>query len=261
VPEFVGADTCAVCHDELATAFARSAHGRAGEEGSCESCHGPGSLHVDAEGDPALIRSFGGGMGAVDDTDACLACHGRQRHVRGWGGSEHAGAALTCQSCHTVHRESAESPLLRSGQSDLCYECHAEVRAQFHLTVTHPVERGNMECSDCHNPHRATDRRMLGGFKQMACLTCHSEYRGPWFFEHEAVAVEGCVACHTPHGSVNRFLLTYQRVGDLCIQCHSAQSFFHVAVDGEGERTTGYNDCTRCHTEIHGSNNSALFLN
>jgi len=80
-------------------------------------------------------------------------------------------------------------------------------------------------------------------------------------FEHEVVAVEGCTTCHSPHGSVNRHLLAYQRVGDLCLQCHPGQPFFHVAVDESGRRTTAINDCTRCHTEIHGSNNDALFLN
>jgi DmsE family decaheme c-type cytochrome len=134
------------------------------------------------------------------------------------------------------------------------------VRASFLLTERHPVEQGGVDCTDCHNPHAPAQRRLLGGFKQDDCLRCHSEFRGPWFFEHQAVAVEGCMACHAPHGSVNRHLLTYQRVGDLCLQCHPSQPFFHVAVDGAGDRTTGINDCTRCHTQIHGSNNDALFL-
>lgn len=135
------------------------------------------------------------------------------------------------------------------------------MRAQFQLTERHPVGFGTMGCTDCHDPHAESSRTQLGGFKQAQCVRCHSEYRGPWVFEHEVLAVEGCIACHTPHGSVNRHLLTYQRVGDLCLQCHPEQPFFHVAVDGQGRRTTGINDCTRCHTEIHGSNNDALFLN
>ncbi len=142
----------------------------------------------------------------------------------------------------------------------LCYTCHAETRAAFLLPERHPVEQGAVDCADCHNPHASASRRVLGGFKQADCLTCHAEYRGPWFFEHQVVAVEGCVACHVPHGSQNRHMLTYQRVGDLCLQCHPAQPFFHVAVDGAGERTEAINDCTRCHTQIHGSNNDALFL-
>jgi DmsE family decaheme c-type cytochrome len=143
----------------------------------------------------------------------------------------------------------------------LCYGCHATVRSAFWLNEHHPVNEGGVDCTDCHNPHRSSSRSILGGFKQAACLKCHGEYRGPWFFEHEAVTVEGCITCHAPHGSVNRHLLTYQRVGDLCMSCHPEQPFFHDAVDSSGQRTTEFNDCTRCHTEIHGSNNDARFLN
>lgn len=254
----VGADTCAVCHEDLAAGFARNLHHAADPEGSCESCHGPGEAHAEAEGDPERILRFGDGTDAAESSGACLDCHGRERPHRGWKHSEHAAAGLSCASCHGVHGSPEQSA---DGDAGLCTDCHADVRARFELTESHPVGRGGMSCIDCHDPHAASERRLLGGFKQSACLSCHSEYRGPWFFEHEVVAVEGCTACHAPHGSVNRHLLTYQRVGDLCLQCHPGQPFFHDATDDGGERTTGINDCTRCHSEIHGSNNDALFLN
>jgi hypothetical protein len=56
-------------------------------------------------------------------------------------------------------------------------------------------------------------------------------------------------------------MLTYQRAGDLCLQCHPEQPFFHVLTDDSGERTTSFNQCTNCHVQIHGSNNDALFFN
>jgi len=256
----VGSDTCAFCHDEIASAFAPTVHAKADPEGACETCHGPGEGHVE-EGNAELIRRFGPTRSAADRSSACLGCHGRDRRGRSWPSSDHARGSLACDDCHNPHGAPTHPSLLRAGVTDLCYGCHEAVRAQFALTERHPVGRGAFTCVDCHDPHAASDRSTLGGFKQASCLNCHSEYRGPWVFEHEAVAVEGCVACHTPHGSVNRHLLTYQRVGDLCLQCHPEQPFFHVVVDAEGRRTTGINDCTRCHSEIHGSNNDALFLN
>ena len=257
--EEVGTETCALCHDELAAKFATNIHQRSNPEGSCEGCHGAGSAHTE-EADPNLIRRFGSGTAATATNATCNSCHGGDRGHRNWDRAEHKEGGLACTSCHAVHEPATPAGLLAKTSPELCYTCHAEVRAAFLLPERHPVDQGGIDCSDCHNPHEAGQRRLLGGFKQADCLSCHSEYRGPWFFEHQAVAVEGCTSCHTPHGSVNRHLLNYQRVSDLCLQCHPSQPFFHVAADGAGERTTAINDCTRCHTQIHGSNNDALFL-
>lgn len=258
--EPVGNETCAVCHDDVASVFATTVHGRVDPEGSCESCHGPGSDHVE-EGDPARIFRFGPMVDSGARASACLGCHQRSRETRAWSLAEHAVNDVACDNCHDPHGAGTTRALLREATPDLCMDCHAAVRAEFARPERHPVESGGIDCVDCHDPHGPSRRATLGGFESATCLRCHAEYRGPWFFEHEAVAVEGCVACHAPHGSVNRHLLTYQRVGDLCLQCHPSQPYFHVVTDPSGARTTSFNDCTRCHTEIHGSNNDALFLN
>ncbi|HJQ86123.1 MAG TPA: hypothetical protein VJ820_01485, partial [Propionibacteriaceae bacterium] len=58
---FVGSDTCLGCHDEQQKGYTDTAHGRADHPRSpasaqgCESCHGPGSKHVD---DPAVAGSI-----------------------------------------------------------------------------------------------------------------------------------------------------------------------------------------------------------
>ncbi len=49
---YVGQDTCLGCHDTLAEKYTDTAHSREADPRSpaarqgCESCHGPGSLHV-----------------------------------------------------------------------------------------------------------------------------------------------------------------------------------------------------------------------
>jgi DmsE family decaheme c-type cytochrome len=257
--ERVGSEFCAECHDEVAQAFQSSVHWKKDPEWACENCHGPGGVHVE-ELDLERIRRFTSQDPANERSAVCLGCHGRERTHSGFRKSNHALASVACDDCHNPH-VAATDPLLREATPALCYRCHITVRAQFSLNERHPVDQGGVACTDCHDPHRRARRSLLGGFTQLACLKCHSEYRGPWVFEHEAVTVEGCTACHTPHGSVNRHLLTYQRVGDLCLQCHPEQPFFHDATDASGQRTTQYNDCTRCHSEIHGSNSDALFLN
>jgi len=260
--ERVGNDTCAVCHEEVVSAFRSSVHWKANPEGACEGCHGSGVAHVD-DPSPQTIRALKTESGPATIVDVCLACHGETRRLAGFTHGEHGRAAVACTACHAPHEAARRATLLREKTPGLCYRCHPSIRAEFSLNERHPVDRGAVTCQDCHDPHGRSDRRTLGGFKQEACLGCHAEYRGPWIFEHEAVAVEGCTSCHVPHGSVNRHLLLFQRAGDVCLQCHPEQPFFHDLTEGPGTapRNTGINDCTRCHARIHGSNNDALFLN
>jgi len=72
-----------MCHDELAESFAGNLHQRSNPEGSCESCHGAGSAHVD-EADPDLIRRFGSAAAAVDINSTCNTCHDRDLGHRNW---------------------------------------------------------------------------------------------------------------------------------------------------------------------------------
>ncbi len=246
----VGAETCGMCHEEIYESVRATPHGKLAPERFCENCHGPGGEHADDDGNPEKIRR-------VPD---CASCHASDFPRHSWSRSDHRRAGLDCTDCHAVHGEARAEPLLREKAPDLCLGCHLTVAAEFSMPETHPLGRGSAGCVDCHNPHAPAPRTALGGFKQQACLQCHSEYRGPWFFEHEVVAVEGCNACHAPHGSANRRLLTYPRVSDLCLQCHPGQPFFHDVTDTDGNRTTQINDCTSCHNAIHGSNNNALFL-
>src|SRR5262245_13726842 len=93
---YVGAETCAACHEEAAAALAGTVHGRtsvADWEGgvSCESCHGPGSAHAES-GDPSKIRVLLK-LPEVKQSETCLACHERGGRSH-WQGSPHDGRGL-----------------------------------------------------------------------------------------------------------------------------------------------------------------------
>jgi DmsE family decaheme c-type cytochrome len=92
----------------------------------------------------------------------------------------------------------------------------------------------------------------------MICTKCHTETRGPFVFEHAAVKAEGCLGCHTPHGSQNARLLNMPQINTLCNQCHSpvAAGTVHAMGAGSSELTP----CISCHTMIHGSNINPAFL-
>ena len=53
------------------------------------------------------------------------------------------------------------------------------------------------------------------------CTKCHTDVRGPFVYEHAPVKAEGCLACHSPHGSQNARMLNMPNVNVLCNQCHS----------------------------------------
>ena len=115
-----------------------------------------------------------------------------------------------------------------------------------------------MKCTDCHNAHGTSNRATMRKSGWETCIQCHVEKRGPFVFEHSAVKVEGCLACHTPHGSVNRMLLARREERFLCLQCHVELFAVNVPHSRLSFQTRG--DCSRCHAAIHGSNFNAFFL-
>jgi predicted CXXCH cytochrome family protein len=243
--EFVGSEECRTCHEEIVRDFRTATHARlqrtkteivnkSGGKGSeakgttvkqstdmgCESCHGPGSLHVKSGG-----------------------------------------------AAHTIINPRKDP--------QTCFQCHLEVRAQFQLPHHHPVLEGKMSCADCHNPHKGMaikgaptniQQTLKGGGlaflgRNETCFECHTAQRGPWVYEHEAVR-QGCVVCHSPHGSVNQRLLN-ERNATLCLKCHFQEQKEpgHIFI-GDTDHTNFLPQGTcwsaGCHEEPHGSNVTPL---
>lgn len=254
--------------------FFRNAHSRA--EQTCESCHGPGKAHIESKGDKTKILAFSR-FEPRQTLDACLKCHTQQISRANIRRSSHTTADVVCTSCHSVHKPATNKQLLAKPQTELCYSCHSNVRAQFSMPVKHRVNEGFMQCSDCHNPHGADaaptrmasrPRMMQHGLQnEEPCLKCHTDKRGPFVFEHAAVRVDGCGSCHAPHGSMNARLLRRPQVFTLCLECHNGASSFGRQGDGI-QITPGnhsltdpkYQNCTLCHSKIHGSNANGSFL-
>ena len=208
--EFVGSSECTTCHEAITRDFPTATHSRLKAQGDnaknigCESCHGPGSLHVKSGG-----------------------------------------------AAHTIVNP-RKSPAT-------CFQCHLEVKAKFDLPHHHPVLEGKMSCADCHNPHKG-DAIKGGGISLLSqnetCFQCHAAQRGPFVFAHEAVR-EGCVSCHSPHGSVNQRMLN-ERSATLCLKCHFQQQTVAGRIFiGDSDHTARLPQATcwsaGCHEAIHGS--------
>lgn len=219
---FVGNEACAACHEEKVKNFKTATHnrlvakGKNAEGAGCESCHGPGSKHVEAGGGRNTLKT----MNIVNPY---------------------------------------RSP-------DVCFQCHVDKRGEFNLPYTHPVLKGKMSCTDCHEPHKG-DAVMGGGATHLhganeTCFHCHTAQRGPFIFEHEALR-EGCTVCHKVHGSVNAKLLS-ERNANLCLKCHAQKEMGAGTVTIGGRNHTGSlsgGTCfsADCHDAVHGSQvNSSL---
>jgi len=219
--EFVGSEACETCHESITRNFRTAIHARLkapgdnAKEMGCETCHGPGSLHVSSGGDKSKIVN------------------------------------------------PRRSP-------DTCFQCHLEVRARFEMPHHHPVLEGKMSCADCHNPHEG--RAIKGGGTSLpqqvkgggtlllgqndTCFQCHTAQAGPFVFQHEALK-EGCISCHSPHGSVNARMLT-ERSAVLCLKCHFQEQKQGGAIFiGDSDHTSRLQQGTcwsaGCHEAVHGS--------
>lgn len=264
--DFVGAEVCATCHEDVAKGFAGNPHSKLAEEHgksgvTCESCHGPGRAHVESGGDKAKI--FDAATAPAKEADEkCLGCH--QGQHANFERSAHAGGNVSCVGCHSIHAGADKEHLLKAAEPTLCYQCHTDIKPQFAMPFHHKVEEGLMKCSDCHDPHGTFERKNLRSSAQQdaVCTKCHSETAGPFVYEHDVVKTEGCVACHFPHGSPNPRLLTRSNVNTLCLQCHSPSPNFTTGpMPTFHNQSAQYQACTICHTSIHGSNTSNIFFN
>jgi predicted CXXCH cytochrome family protein len=289
--DYVGSETCKDCHEDQFKAFSHTSHAQLVKIGSwknkvtgCESCHGPGKAHIE-EGDPKKIISFKH-MAPKDISETCLTCHAGKEEHNNFRRGEHWRNDVSCVDCHSAHTMptgrnlassnvfvgpgNSEKPsfsavkLLKVNQPQLCLGCHSEVKHQFNMPFHHKVLEGAMKCTDCHNPHGGFELKQtrLATGADATCIKCHADKQGPFVYEHAPVKTEGCVACHTPHGSANPRLLTTSRVAQLCLTCHSVAHDVG-AVEPAGPQhnlNAQYANCTNCHVKIHGSRSSPVFF-
>lgn len=287
---YVGSETCASCHDDQFKKVAATKHGKLhtlpswkGKVVGCESCHGPGKDHVEAGGDKSKIKSFKN-MDSKAVSESCLSCHAGKESHNNFRRGDHWRNNVGCTDCHASHGAVFEKPragsatlasrasnidpapaMLKANEQQLCITCHSEVKSHFSKPFRHKVLEGTMKCSDCHNAHGGFESKQtkLAVGNDVACVRCHADKQGPFVFEHAPLKVEGCSACHTPHGSANPRLLKRHQVRQLCLECHSGIT--EQLSDGptggpHDQKTLLQRNCTACHTMIHGSNSSNVFF-
>ena len=167
-----GADGCLRCHaGENMTVLRETAHGDSGNPDTpfagrgCESCHGPGSLHVSrargGSGFPPLTGFGRGGDPAATQLAACLGCHAKamgDAPGMEWTGSLHDTGRMTCSSCHRIH--STENVLAsREAQIAKCATCHEDQISHHQRFEDRGILFDRLTCHDCHDSHQLIRRQ------------------------------------------------------------------------------------------------------
>ncbi len=199
---------------------------------NCESCHGPGSIHVQLAEERSLFwdrkRGFGlhqlKNAGAQTQVETCAPCHSRRGKILDGG---QAGDAFLDH-----HQPSPILPHLYHADGQILDEVY--VYGSF---VQSKMYQKGIRCTDCHDPH--TTRIKHEGNR--LCTSCHQhsagKYDSPSHHHHQpGSSGSQCVACHMP-------VRTYMAVD--ARRDHSLR----VPRPDLSVRLKTPNACTTCHLE------------
>ncbi len=197
----VGAAKCATCHKSDYTSWTQTKHSQA--QVDCESCHGPGSVHVASPDATNILR----GLTAVNSV-VCAQCHADQ--AADWNSSKHAEivpdpvntGSNNCLRCHSseFRAVNVDKPISHGqtpAQTDAAILALTTPQLQAYIPATH----ASATCATCHDPHSNT-----------ANLTSASEQ----FYLRRATSSTDLSA--DPPGAT---VATYTTLNHICGSCHN----------------------------------------
>ncbi|SHE40718.1 doubled CXXCH domain-containing protein [Ruegeria intermedia] len=235
---------CAECH---ATGFKKNYDVRTQSYAStqseigvgCESCHGPGSAHLDwtrGQAVPAGLGAFGFSMQwGRGDTESeiqqCAGCHSRREAFAD-------GNPLPGTPFHDAYNLAILRPGLYQPDGQIMDEVY--VYGSFLQSKMYAKGVG---CLNCHEAHGAT----LKAEGNAVCTQCHSPAGNPDFPTLRKALYDGPAHHrHTPGGE-----------GAQCKSCHMIERVY-MGVDGRRDHSfrvprpdlgLGADACTDCHSD------------
>ncbi len=191
---------CMQCHNDgtqVPDPFANQRFLKIGGAIGCESCHGPGSLHIKErknEKPTAIDRTIVNPkhLPVQLQTDVCRNCHLEGVTVERKAEPFLPGKKL---SDHTA----VFIPIKGQNKEAFGFASHAE---RLQLSKCYTLSKEQLTCTNCHNPHKPASESVL--IYNAACKSCHinegakKACKSP---NHEALSVkQGCVSCHMYKG-------------------------------------------------------------
>lgn len=169
---FVGSASCADCHETITKPFNTAVHAHLRAKGTnsvevgCESCHGAGSVHVDAGGGRDNI------INPKRSPDICYDCHLDKRGEFNLPYHHPVPEGkMSCGDCHDPHKGPG---LVGMGATfakldESCLRCHTAQRGPF----VFPHEAVREGCTTCHKVHGSVNNKLLTERNQTLCIKCH----------------------------------------------------------------------------------------
>jgi len=191
---------CAGCHatnlHKNYDVSSNTYHTRWSEMGvGCQSCHGPGGLHVERMSIPGIAMignratdmalPIFSQMSARDEVETCASCHAHRRVLR--EGVPPPGS----------HFLDFYVPAMIDG--NLFYADGQILEEDYEYTSFMQCRMSveNVRCTTCHDPHSSRPTHEGNNL----CTQCHdASYDSPEHHFHEAATLSGtlCIECHAP---------------------------------------------------------------
>jgi predicted CXXCH cytochrome family protein len=197
---------------------------------SCESCHGPGSTHIDyvnsksyGKGTPTVNSGllYGRDTIARIQVNACASCHARKSDI----------------SSDLIHSEELLDDLIPQVISNEFYFSDGQILEEDYVYGSFTQSKmfhQNVRCTNCHNPHSG---KLIAEGNNL-CLNCHTSNYNTSQHHHHQPDSEGatCVNCH---------MVARTYMGNDHRRDHS----FRVPRPDQSVRYGTPNACIQCHQE------------
>lgn len=181
----------------------------------CESCHGPGEVHLSRHQDKSSSQNHQPDSSIVNprrltreaSESVCANCH-----LRGTAAVTQPGKTMTSFRPGLLLQDCRVDYQLAENDGGMKVVGHVE---QMHLSQCY-VKSGTMTCTTCHDPHSMTPMAERRQAYMDACIKCHQAgCSSPPEPRLTKVPDNNCVTCHMPQSptDIPHFAFTHHRIG------------------------------------------------